>query len=101
MKSLLISDNKDTIVGLRLSGISGVLAETKEEMILNFDKAVKDKNIGIVIITENIFEIMKDKVVETKRNGDIPLIVTIPNREGLRDKNFIMKYVKESIGIKI
>lgn len=101
MKSLLISDNKDTIVGLRLSGISGVLAETKEEIMLNFDKAVKDKSIGIVIITENIFEMMKDKVVETKRNGDIPLIVTIPNREGLRDKNFIMKYVKESIGIKI
>lgn len=101
MKSLLISDNKDTIVGLRLSGISGVLAETKEEIMVNFDKAVKDKNIGIVIITENIFEMMKDKVVEVKRSGDIPLIVTIPNREGLRDKNFIMKYVKESIGIKI
>lgn len=101
MKSLLISDNKDTIVGLRLSGISGVLAETKEEIMTSFDKAVKDKSIGIVIITENIFEMMKDKVVEVKRNGDIPLIVTIPNREGLRDKNFIMKYVKESIGIKI
>lgn len=101
MKSLLISDNKDTIVGLRLSGISGVLAETNEEIVHNFDKAVKDRNIGIVIITENIFEMMKDKVVEVKRNGDIPLIVTIPNREGLRDKNFIMKYVKESIGIKI
>lgn len=101
MKSLLISDNKDTIVGLRLSGISGVLAETNEEIVRNFDKAVKDRNIGIVIITENIFEMMKDKVVEVKRNGDIPLIVTIPNREGLRDKNFIMKYVKESIGIKI
>jgi len=32
MKSFLISDNKDTIIGLRLAGIEGALAETKEDV---------------------------------------------------------------------
>lgn len=101
MKSFLISDNKDTIIGLRLANIDGVLAQTKEEIIKYFDQAVKDKNIGIIIITEKIFDVIKEEVLELKKKGDTQLIVTIPDSTGLRDKNFIMKYVKDSIGIKI
>ncbi len=101
MKSLLISGNKDIIVGLRLSGISGVLAETTEEINESFDKAVSDSDMGIIILTEDIFDIIKDKVLEIKKSKSTPLMVTIPDRGGLRDKNFIMKHIKESIGIKI
>jgi V/A-type H+-transporting ATPase subunit F len=101
MKSFLISDNKDTIIGLRLAGIEGVLAETKEDVEFYFSKAVRDPNIGIIIITEKIFEEMKEKVLELKTTGNSQIITTIPDRTGLRDKNFIMRYIKESIGIKI
>jgi len=101
MKSILISDNRDTIIGLRLANIQGVLAQTKDEINLQFKNAVEDKDIGIIIITEKIFEDMKEEVLELKRTGSSQLIVTIPDRTGLRDKNFIMRYIKESIGIKI
>ncbi|WP_353094927.1 V-type ATP synthase subunit F [Tissierella praeacuta] len=101
MKSFLISDNKDTIIGLRLAGIEGALAETKEDIELYFYKSVHDPDIGIIIITEKIFEEMKEKVLELKRTGSTQIITTIPDRTGLRDKNFIMRYIKESIGIKI
>lgn len=101
MKSFLISDNKDTLIGLRLANIDGVLAETKADIEKYFNQAVDNKNIGIIIITEKIFDEIKEKVLELKKRGDNKLIVTIPDRTGLRDKNFIMKYVKESIGIKI
>ncbi len=101
MKSFLISHNKDTIIGLRLAGIEGILAESKEEVEVYFYKAVHDPEIGIIILTETIFEEMKEKVLELKRSGSSKLITTIPDRTGLRDKNFIMRYIKESIGIKI
>ncbi|MDR7857395.1 V-type ATP synthase subunit F [Tissierella sp.] len=101
MKSFLISHNQDTILGLRLAGIDGVLAESTEEVEFHFSKAVEDPDIGIIIITEKIFEEMKEKVLELKRIGSTQVITTIPDRTGLRDKNFIMRYVKESIGIKI
>ncbi len=101
MKSLLISNDKDIIVGLRLSGISGVFAESSEEINQYFDVAVMDKDMGIIIITESIFDNIKDKVLDIKKSKSTPLIVTIPDRGGLRDKNFIMKHIKESIGIKI
>ena len=94
MKSLLISNDKDIIVGLRLSGISGVFAESSEEINQYFDVAVMDKDMGIIIITESIFDNIKDKVLDIKKSKSTPLIVTIPDRGGLRDKNFIMKHIK-------
>jgi V/A-type H+-transporting ATPase subunit F len=101
MKSYLISDNRDTIIGMRLANIEGVLAQTREEITARFKEAVEDKDIGIIIITEKIFEEMKEEVLELKRTGSSQPIVTFPDRTGLKDKNFIMRYIKESIGIKI
>ncbi|MCR3956987.1 MAG: V-type ATP synthase subunit F [Gudongella sp.] len=101
MKSILISDNKDTIIGMRLASIDGVLAQTREEILLRFNEAVEDDKIGIIIVTENIFDEITDEVLELKRSGSKQLVVTIPDRTGLKDKNFIMRHIKESIGIKI
>lgn len=101
MKSFLISDNIDTVIGLRLANIEGVLAKSKEEIERHFEQATKDENIGIIILTEKIFEEIKFDVLEFKKTGKLKLIVTIPDRTGLRDKNLIMKYIKDSIGIKI
>jgi V/A-type H+-transporting ATPase subunit F len=101
MKSILISDNKDTIIGLRLASIDGVLANTREEILLHFNKAANDDEIGIIIVTEKIFEKISEEILELKKSGSKQLVVTIPDSTGLKDKNFIMRYIKESIGIKI
>ncbi|NLY77670.1 MAG: ATP synthase subunit F [Tissierellia bacterium] len=101
MKSYLISDNKDTFIGLRLAGIQGVLAKTPEEMKEYFSKAAEDKNIGIIIVTEKILEEIGEEAMKLKKSGSSKLVVTIPDRWGLRDKDFIMKYIKESIGLKV
>ena len=101
MKSFLISDNRDTLVGLRLSGIDGVLACSKKEMEEKFKEIAKNKDIGIIILTENVFDKIKEDALKVKTDGITPLVITIPDRTGLKDKNFIMRYVKESIGIKI
>lgn len=101
MKSFLISDNKDIITGLRLAGIDGVLVENEEEIKNRFSEVVNDKNVGIIIVTEKILKSIEEEVMELKKNGNSQLVVTIPDITGLRDKNFIMKYIRESIGLKI
>jgi len=101
MKSFLISDSKDIVIGLRLAGIEGVLAESEEEMKKYFLKVTKDRNVGIIIVTEKVFETIKEEVLKLKKSGSSQLVVTIPGRGGFKDKDFIMKYIKESIGVKI
>ena len=47
MKMFLISDNVDTLTGMRLAGIPGVVVHRKDELMRAFDEALADKEIGI------------------------------------------------------
>ncbi|MBF1051229.1 MAG: V-type ATP synthase subunit F [Peptostreptococcaceae bacterium] len=102
MVSYLISDNTDTLVGMRLAGITGVVLHEKNEVLEEFKKCLSNKNIGILILTEKIFDLIPDDVMQAKLKRKFPLIVEIPDRHGLRrDEDFITKYINESIGISI
>ena len=102
MISYLISDNTDTLVGMRLAGITGVVLKTREEALEEFNDCLNNKEIGILILTENIFDLISEEVMEVKLKNTFPLIVEIPDRTGLkRDPNCITNYINESIGINI
>lgn len=102
MKSFLISDNRDTFVAMRLAGISGVIVHEREEILEALNKALSDKNIGIIILTELILEKIHNEVMELKLKRKYPLIVEIPDRHGQRrEDNYITRYINESVGIKI
>ena len=102
MISSLISDNTDTLVGMRLAGITGVVLKSRKEALEEFNDCLNNKEIGILILTEKIFDLISEEVMEVKLKKKFPLIVEIPDRTGLkRDANFITKYINESIGINI
>lgn len=102
MKAYLISDNIDTLVGMRLAGIEGVIVHSEEEILNKIDLAISDKEIGIILITERLADKVSDKIQKLKLKMTIPLIVEIPDRHGTsRGKDSITKYVKESIGLKM
>ena len=101
MRSLIISRSLDVLAGIRLAGIEGVYCKDAEELENNF-KMYKDKeNLGIIVLTESDFNVIKDEVIKVKLSKKLPLVVTIPDKGGLKDKDFILRYIKESIGIKV
>lgn len=102
MKAYLISDNVDSYVGLKISGIKGCIVHCREEALEQLIKVKEDKEIGIIIFTENAAKFIPDKVKELKLSRKLPLVVEIPDRHGsIKGDNSIIRYVKESIGIKI
>lgn len=102
MKFYLISDNVDTLVGMRLSGIEGEVVATPEEVETAIKKAMKDKSIGVLLITENLCEMCSDLVYDVKLNHSRPLLLEIPDRHGSgRTKDSITRYVRDAIGLKI
>lgn len=102
MKAFLISDNIDTQVGMRLAGINGVIVHDRESVLKELNGIVKNKEYGIILITEKLASLVREEVKKLKLNMNIPLIVEIPDRHGTtRGKDSITKYVKESIGLKI
>ena len=42
MKFYLISDNRDTLVGMRLSGVEGVIVHTQDGVARELKKAAED-----------------------------------------------------------
>ena len=77
MKLYCISDDVDTAVGLKLTGIKSVILKNKEEIELEIEKVVKDKEIGILIVTEKIYYLANEKLDYIKNNKNLPLIVKI------------------------
>jgi V/A-type H+-transporting ATPase subunit F len=102
MKFFLISDNIDTLIGLRLSGVSGVVVHEREEILKEMEKILKDEKTGVLLLTELISQKIPQELARHKLSGKLPLIFVIPDRHGWRgDKNFITKYVEEAIGVKM
>lgn len=98
----LISDNVDTYTGMRLAGVEGVVVHEKEELKEELEKVKKNKEIGIVLLTEKFGKDYPEVVNEVKMNCRIPLFVEIPDRHGTgRSKNFITEYVNQAIGLKL
>lgn len=102
MKFHLISDNKDTLVGMRLSGIPGVVVHKEQEVMDALAEALQDENIAVILITENLVKLCREYIYDLKLNRARPLIVEIPDRHGNGSvKDSITKYVRDAIGIKI
>lgn len=102
MKMYLISDNVDTRTGFRLAGVNGVVVHELSEVKEAIENALKDKEIGIILITEKLAKLVPELIDDIKLNFQIPLVVEIPDRHGTgRRSDSITRYVREAIGLKI
>ena len=101
MRYFVISDNTDTLVGLRMAGIEGVVVRSREETLAALDAAFADPTIGVLLMTESLAERCADKLAPRKMEGRTPLVVEIPDRHGVRAKDAITRYIREAIGVKL
>ena len=65
-------------MGMRLSGIEGVVVHTSEEVSNALDKAMEMKDVGVVLMTELAVKQCREKVYDYKLTRETPLIVEIP-----------------------
>lgn len=64
-------------------GVDTVVLHEKQEIIDMIDQIEKRKDIGIIIVTNIIYNIAIEKIKEVE-NKALPLIVKIPDRHGGR-----------------
>ena len=98
----LISDNIDTCTGMRLAGVEGVVVHERDELKDALEKAIANKEIGILLLTEKFGREFPQIVDDVKLNHKTPLIIEIPDSHGTgRTPDFITGYVNEAIGLKL
>lgn len=102
MKFYCISDNHDTLVGLRLAGIEGVAAQTRDQVEAALQACVNDPQVGLVLITEKLTGVAGDLVDDMKLHCSRPLVLEIPDRHGSgRSADSVTRYIREAIGLKM
>lgn len=102
MKMYLISDNVDTLTGMRLAGIEGTVVHTKPELKNALDRVLADSSVGIVLLTEKFGRDFPDVVNAVKLEHKLPLFIDVPDRHGTgRKPDFITAYVNDAIGLKL
>ena len=99
----LISDNVDTLTGLRLAGVDGVVVHERNELREELENAMNDKEVGVILLTERFGREFPDLINEIKLQRTMPLL----NRDFRTDtepdvkKTLYTSYVNEAIGLKL
>ena len=102
MKIYLISDNVDTLTGMRLAGVDGCVVHEREELKDALNQTLENKDIGIILITEKLSFEYPEIIDDIKLKRSQPLLVEFPDRHGTgRRSDFITAYVNEAIGLKL
>ncbi|MBN2877816.1 MAG: V-type ATP synthase subunit F [Bacilli bacterium] len=102
MKFFLLTDNIDTLMGMRLVGIEGVVIHERHEVIRELDLAVNNKDYAILMITTKLVDLCPDVISELKLKLTRPIIVEIPDRHGTKKVGeSIDDYVSDAIGVRL
>lgn len=102
MKYFLISDNIDTLAGLRLAGVHGVVVNETEEVEKALENAFSDPEIGLVLVTSKLVKENRDLIFDYKLHRSTPLIVEMPDRHSKENvAQSIKNYIAEVVGIRI
>ena len=101
MKYYIIGD-EDAVLGFGLVGVEGRAAVSPQEAREALSAALEDKQVGIILITERVAELIRGQVDRYMYTRSFPLIVEIPDRKGpLAGKLGIREMVNQAIGIKL
>ncbi|MDL2294699.1 V-type ATP synthase subunit F [Ruminococcaceae bacterium OttesenSCG-928-D13] len=102
MKYFLISDNIDTLAGLRMVGVDGVVVHEQDEVRAAIKQASGDDEVGLILITSRLFKDYSTMIFDFKMHQRKPLIVEMPDRHsGDNVADSIKQYIQEVVGIKL
>lgn len=99
--SYLVIADDDTVLGFQCAGIPGVAVSTAEETVQALQEA-KERNVGIVILTEEVAASIQAELDELRFGDALPLVVEIPGAQGpMPGRRGLTEIIREAIGIKV
>ncbi len=101
MKSIVLAEQKETIVGLRLAGIEGVLIKDVKQVISQVEGFINDPAIGTIMITQRLYDENRSDLDEIKLKLKEKMLIRIPGFNEKMEESLIYKHIKESVGLKL
>lgn len=79
MRMVCISRNNDIGAGLRFAGIQSFIIDETENIIKKINELIEDKDVGIINVTEDVYNLCHEEIDKIIQKKDFPLIIKIPN----------------------
>ena len=94
--------NPQAVLGFSLVGISGRAATSAAEVNEALDDVLAAKDVGVVLVTEDVARLIVSRMDNLKLHSTVPLIVVVPGPDGVRsDQPTLAEVVRRAIGIRI
>ena len=101
MKVLVIG-HPEAVMGFSLAGVSGRVATTAAELNQALDDVQASKDVGIVLVTQDVAQLIPARMEHLKLRSTIPLVVEIPAQGGVPEgQESLGEIVLRAIGIRL
>jgi V/A-type H+-transporting ATPase subunit F len=101
MKVLVIG-HPEAVLGFSLAGVSGRVATNAAEVNQALDDVQASKDVGIVLVTQDVAQLIPARMENLKLRSTIPLVVEIPAEGGApQGQESLGEIVLRAIGIKL
>jgi V/A-type H+/Na+-transporting ATPase subunit F len=101
MKVLVIG-HPEAVLGFSLAGVQGVAVSTAEETNKALDEALATEDVGIVLITQDVSDLIQGRMDDLRQHSTVPLVVEIPGPEGVSaGQPSLSDVLLRAIGVKI
>ena len=95
-----IIGDQETIIGFRLAGASAVAVSTQDEAVRAFNEALEDSAIRLLLLTEDVDDMLGERVLKHRMTAKSPFITVIESIHGAKEgRPTLQDLVNDAIGI--
>ena len=99
---ILVIGHPDAVLGFSIAGVGGRVASTAAEVNQALDEAQAAKDVGVVLVTQDVAELIPARMEQLKLRSTVPLIVEIPAGGGAPEGQASLgEIVLRAIGIRL
>ena len=99
---LYVLGNQDAVWGFALTGVHGQVVSTSVELHQALNAVLDDKEVGIVLVTEDVADLARQRVDELVIHRRVPIVVEIPGPEGTSpERPSLSELIRRTIGIRV
>jgi V/A-type H+-transporting ATPase subunit F len=99
---ILVIGHPDAVLGFSLAGVGGKVATSVDAVNQALDEAQANKDVGIVLVTQDVAALIPARMEHLKLRSTIPLVVEIPSSGDAPEGQVSLgDIVLRAIGIKL
>ena len=106
-----IIGQREIVLAFKMTGIDGVVADTREQVLEAFNRVTGKGGIAnvpsdeiprVLILTEEAASLIEDEEIQWQKTGRFPLIVEVPGLNGhMKGKKSLSDAIREAVGVNV